>query len=199
MKKLILISLLTFTYVSSAQMAVTDPGNQIVNQANLAKNSAILVKATSTLSTLKNMKGLSEELKSNIEVVTDAIAAGKQIINIKNRIDDISDVYERSVNQIMQEDLFSFDEKEFLVWMFTSVLTDSLSNLDDAIKLTGSGSYKMNDAERLGFLTTVEDEMNHQYSLIIYMRRKLFRSIREVKVKTANNNILRNANASFND
>lgn len=182
---------------SNAQMAVTDPANTAVNKANLVKNSAILQKAIVTLKTLDKMKNTAEDMKENIEVVTNTIATGKQIINIKNKIEDISRIYERNVNKVVNNDNFSNPQKEYLVWMFTSVLADSLSDLDDGIMVSSSGSYKMNDAERLTFLDKLENSMNHNYQLLLYMSRKLNKSINTANRMTRSNSILKSANNSF--
>lgn len=198
MKYSVLLLFVLFSLSAYSQMAVSDPANTAVNKANLLKNSAILQKAVATLKTLDKMKNTADGLREDLEVVTNSISTGKQIINIKNKIDAISRVYERSVSRVVDNDQFTNPEKEYLVWMFTSVLVDSLSDLDDGINVSTTGSYKMNDAERLTFLDKLESQMNRNYQLLLYMNRKLNKSIRTADRMTRSNNILKNANSSFN-
>lgn len=201
MKKLILFSaLLTFSTSSvKSQIPVTDVAAnsqlgiiQGTAAQNFLKNSAILNQTISSLTTLNNMKKTYDEWTDAIRTVHNVIASGKEVINIANRVDDVSNLYLNSIELIINEENLSVEEKDLYVLVFTKTLNETLSSFSSSLDITTTGIFEMNDSERLRFIRSIEKSINNDYSYMLYVYNKLNSAIRKSRGINASNELLQN-------
>lgn len=181
------------------QMAVTDPGATLVARENALINKTTLTKSISMLKNLDDMKKKYQEWSDNIEVVNNAVATSKQAVNIGKLMDQIGDVYSESMKFINNEKLLGAKDKSKIAYVFTSVLTDALSDLDTSMSITGDGFFKMNDSERLNTLMKVEKDMKTHYDLMLYMQKKLAFGISKAQKNYVGNSIISDAQSEITE
>jgi len=197
--KTLLILLFTIS-TSYSQMAVADAGvmTQMVGlkstaAQNYLKTSSLLLKATSSLQTLNDMKSTYDEWNEAVRMVNNTIQSGKEIINISNKVSDIGDLYVKAITFVAEEEYIGFNDKELYTYVFTEILNKSLSQLESSLDVTSNGVFEMNDSERLTFLTNINKTTDECYSLMIYALKKLKVATSKAKEGMAANTIFTNS------
>lgn len=200
MKKTLFILLIISTISAHAQFAVVDASAntslaliKTSNTKNFLKNSAILSKTVSSLNTLKEMKSTYDEWSDAVRTVNSYIETGKEIINIANTVNDLSNLYFESIDLIVAEEELNSKEKDLYIVVFTKILNKALSSYGTSQKITTNGVFEMNDSERLTFITKLNNDVNKIYSLMIYANKKLKNAIRESRQIKKSNDLLSNS------
>jgi len=184
----------------NGQIATVDVGAnsslaaiKATNTKNFLKNSSILAQAKNSLTTLKSMEKTYEEWTDAVRVVNSKIQTGKEILNIKNTVRDIGRDYTEAVELISREDALSYNQKEIYISVFTKILSKALSSLESGLDITKSGTFEMNDGERLQFIREIEQEVNNKHNLMLYALKRMKGSIQKSKVEYANSIELSNS------
>lgn len=198
--KLLIAILCCFISTGYAQMAVVDAGTNAQLIAlkgtaveNYMKTSSLLLKATSSLQTLNDMKSTYDEWNEAVRMVNNTIQSGKEIINISNKVSDIGDLYVKAITFVAEEEYIGFNDKELYTYVFTEILNKSLSQLESSLDVTSNGVFEMNDSERLTFLTNINKTTDECYSLMIYALKKLKVATSKAKEGMAANTIFTNS------
>lgn len=193
----ILVMLIIFINSSYSQIPVTDvaastaigAGNALQTQ-NIAKNAGILAKAAATLKTLGDMKKQYDQWSENIEKVTSYIAYGKEVINIKNTISDVEDVYNSGVRLVKRSEFLTSNDKKRIIYGYVKILNDCISISYDTIDVVSDDKYKMNDAERLTFLKDAENQLTKKINILRYMSQKFEYAETRAAYNKSNNSII---------
>lgn len=173
MKNLLIIIALFIFNIGHAQLPVTDVAANNTLIANFLKNSKILVEGVKTVKTLKNTKEQFEAWNEELNKVRNTIAQGKEIIEIVDLVDDISNLYTNSVDHFVQEPLMDVEQKDFLIEVYTNVLVESVDAFDTGDLISGGRNYKMNDAERLSILNEIKLKLRDNLDFLNYTNTKL--------------------------
>jgi len=196
----VLIVAIYFQY-GYGQIPVTDVStttavtvNNALAKTNIAKNTAILTKATATLTTLSNMKKEYDKWSANIEKISNAIEVGKDVTRIGGCLDDIKKTYSSSLSIIKNSYLLDDQDKERILFAYSKLLKDCISTTSDSIDVITNGTYKMNDAERLTFLKEALAKLRKKMALMRYMNQKIKHAEKKALANQVNNDIL-NGNA----
>ena len=131
----------------------------------LEKGYDIAKKGLNTISDIKNgdlhlhldnfnaLKTVNSKIKKYAKVA-DIISLQLQIIQ----------VYKNTVKQIKSNNLFNTNEVEYVSNVFTKLLEQCASNIDELIALTTSGAYEMRDDERVKRIDALEADMQDKYA-----------------------------------
>lgn len=182
MKRTIYITLLLLfiTTISNAQFATYDAANhtsQLIGQntriGNFLKNSKILVEAVKTVKGLKEIKDTYESIDEELRTVKSVIQTGREIAYILNAIEDLSQIYTESVNNIAHSPYLDAASKEFIIEVYTKELELAISQFDKSDKIVSNSIFKMNDAERLNFLENIRSKIDDHKGFLLYFNAKL--------------------------
>ncbi|MEM1002476.1 MAG: hypothetical protein AAGH46_07495 [Bacteroidota bacterium] len=197
----ILIGTIYFHIGFSQGMPVTDVGtttavtvNNGLAKTNIAKNTAILTKATAILNTLSNMKTEYDKWSANIEEISNVIEVGRDVTRIGSCLDDIKKTYKTSLNIIKNSYLLNNKDKEKILFVYSKLMKDCISTTSESIDVITDGTYKMNDSERLVFLKESHRTLSKKLSLMRYMNQKIQHAEKKALTNQLNNDIL-NGNA----
>ncbi|POS00905.1 hypothetical protein Q361_1178 [Flavobacterium croceum DSM 17960] len=197
MKKQIL-TLLSILCVQSmfSQMAVYDASANATAVETKATAAQTLAKTTAMLKELTILKEKYNEMRDDVEMVSDVISTGMEIQKLITTLSNMNNNVETAVNYIYQQSLISTEEKIKLIDAFYILANKGLDALDKATDVVTTGNYKMTDAERLNILNETLKEVNRQNNIIIYFFQKLKSSVNNVKQKKNNT---RTVNKLYND
>lgn len=202
--KILFVSLLFCVNYSFSQIPVTDAAagaaaNQtsLNTSSTLAKTATLLTKTKVMLDNIKHMKNQYDKMMEKVEKVNSAIATGQQIKKIISSIDDVQNSYQNTMNYINSESIIQPEEKIKFNLVLMKMVNKSLDDLDDALKISSSGSYSMTDAERLVFLNSISEKIEHQNNLINYFFNKIKNSATKQKMKNKESEFIRKSANSF--
>ena len=179
MKNIFFLLLLIIGLNANAQSAVTDPANTAMNKANLVKNSGILAKAISTLKTLNDTRSKLKSWNDELNEIRNTISTGKEIVSIIETVGDITQLYQNSIDFIVDEPLLNFEQKEFIITIYTEVLIETVESFDTGDLISSQGNYKMNDAERLTILQKIQEKLQDNLDFLNYVNAKFAHMMRQ--------------------
>lgn len=179
MKNIFFLLILLVGFNANAQLAVTDPANTAMNKANLVKNSGILAKAISTLKTLNDTRSKLKSWNDELNEIRSTISTGKEIVAIIETVGDVTDLYRDSIDFIVDEPLLNFEQKEFIITIYTEVLVETVESFDTGDLISSEGNYKMNDAERLTMLQKIQDKLQENLDFLNYVNAKFAHMMRQ--------------------
>jgi hypothetical protein len=177
MKKLWIVLVgITLMYNSQAQGIFNQKAGQIKNLIKqiallkvyigyLEKGYDIAKKGLNTISDIKNGDlHLHLDNFSGLKKVNNKIKKYVKVADIIKLQLEIIQVYKTTLKQIKANDLFNAGEIDYVYNVFTKLLEQCESNIDELITLTTSGQYEMKDDERLKRIDELEADMQDKYA-----------------------------------
>lgn len=199
MKKLLILTIyIISSNISYSQMIVSDPAVS-ANLKILQKTQiSSYAKAVASLQEMNKMRAQYDKVISNVETVSSYVSSGKQVVNIKRLISEITSEYSKGVAYTSREPVITSPDKAKFNNAYRKMLNESLEDLEYSLKVIGDGNLKMNDAERLGILGSIESKMEKKKDLMIYFNNKIKKSVATQKHKQKKNEYIMSGAKSLN-
>ncbi|MDR1926954.1 MAG: hypothetical protein LBQ13_04760 [Endomicrobium sp.] len=179
-----MIVFLLFSLAFTAQLIVSDPGNATSNQAQLAKMVKQLQEAQEQTSELRNMKS---NIQKNLDFVQKVNENVKNYERVRKIITNQEKIYNMAFS--IKSEFSGSDYLQVILRsenMTNAILEQTKSNINELSKILNSGSFNMNDAERIESIRFYEEETNKQISLLSSQRSILRKYENALKICKAN-------------
>lgn len=196
---LILLVFFLSANISFGQMVVSDP--EVSANLKLMQKTQVstYAKAVASLEQMNKMREQYDKVIENVESVSSYVRSGKQIINIKKLIQEITSEYSKGVNYTKNESIIKPKDKIVFITTYSKMLKRSLEDLEYSTKIISEGNLKMNDAERLSILGNIETKMQHNKELIRYFNSKIKNTVTIKKQELVSAKYIESSKNSFNN
>jgi hypothetical protein len=183
MKKLFLICFLTVgtVRVASAQVVILEVIKAVINAADLViqqvQNETIVLQnaekeITNVMSKLQldditdwvqKQKDLYEEYYNELATVKDLISGYDRLKDLVKMQAAIVSEYQTAYGLFKQDKHFTSKELDFMVNVYSGIISQSLKNLDQALLVVNSLATSMTDAARMNIINSASRGMQKNY------------------------------------
>lgn len=186
MKRLILISFILTSFLTSAQLITEAPLTDALLAQQSATNKANFIKRINeavkqSKEAIKQTEFLKES-KEAIETVNKVVRTSKTVSDIKKISLNLGKQYNLYVDEMNNNVSLENKDKGEIIYYYTVILNEGLSEIGNFKSLIGDG-LKMNDYERITLLRAVKTKLKYQLGLLNYLHKKVETQLRKDRQK----------------
>ncbi len=179
MQTKIFLILLAFTLIigkANAQFVVTDPGNFAGNIANSIKEITTASKTvTNTMKSFKEVEKLYGDTKKYYDAlkkVNNLIGDAYKVKETLVMVGDITGIYVDAYKRMLSDTNFRPAELTAMASGYTRLLELSGESVRELKTIVQSGSFSMNDKERMELIDRIYQEVKEYKAITSYYTRK---------------------------
>lgn len=173
---LILLAFTLFLGSANAQWVVTDPGNFAGNIANSVKEIATATKTVkNTLNGFKEVEKLYGDTKKYYDAlkkVNNLIGDAYKVKETLVMVGDITGIYVDAYKQMLSDPNFRPAELTAMASGYARLLELSGESVRELKSIAKSGSFSMNDKERMDLIDRIYEQVKEYKAITSYYTRK---------------------------
>lgn len=173
---LILLAFALFSGTANAQWVVTDPGNFAGNIANSIKEIATASKTVkNTMSGFKEVEKLYGDTKKYYDAlkkVNNLIGDAYKVKETLVMVGDITGIYVDAYKRMLSDTNFRPAELTAMASGYARLLELSGESVRELKSIAKSGSFSMNDKERMDLIDRIYEEVKEYKAITSYYTRK---------------------------
>lgn len=132
----------------------------------------------------KKQRDLYKEYYDELMKVKSVISYYQRIKDITEKQVQLVNEYQRAWSLFQQDAHFTADELEYMQKVYSGILGESLSNMDQIFLILESFSTQMSDAQRLELINAAADRIDANYDdLRLFNRQNIVLSLQRAKTK----------------
>ena len=173
---LILLAVALFCGTVNAQWVVTDPGNFAGNIANSIKEIAMASKTVkNTMNSFKEVEKLYGDTKKYYDAlkkVNNLIGDAYKVKETLVMVGDITGIYVDAYKRMLSDTNFRPAELTAMASGYARLLELSGESVKELKSITKSGSFSMNDKERMEMIDRIYEQVKEYKAITSYYTRK---------------------------
>lgn len=173
---LVLLAFMLIPSITNAQFVVTDPGNFAGNIANSVKEIATASKTVkNTLNSFKEVEKLYSDTKKYYDAlkkVNNLIGDAYKVKETLVMVGDITGIYVNAYKRMLSDTNFRPAELTAVASGYTRLLELSGESVRELKSIVQSGSFSMNDKERMELIDRIYQEVKEYKAITSYYTRK---------------------------
>ena len=132
----------------------------------------------------KKQRDLYKEYYDELMKVKSAISYYQRIRDVADKQMRLVSEYQNAWSLFQQDEHFSYEELDYMQKVYSGILGESLSNIDQIFFIIESFSTQMSDAERLALINEAADRIDSSYNdLKRFNRQNIVLSLQRAKTK----------------